>query len=92
MRGHRWGAALGALCFASPALAQTAVPEGFSLAGTARLRVEAIDGQARAGFDKADDLISLRTTLMAHYRDGPVRLVGELWDSRVYGDDRGTPI
>ncbi len=92
MRIHRCSAALSAICWAAPAFAQAASPEGFSLAGTTRLRVEAIDGQARAGFDKADDLINLRTTLMAQYRDGPVRLVAELWDSRVYGDDRGTPI
>jgi hypothetical protein len=92
MRIHHLGLAFGALCSTASVRAQTAVPEGFSLSGTARLRVEAIDGQARAGFDKADDLINLRTTLMAQYRDGPVRLVAELWDSRVYSDDRGTPV
>jgi hypothetical protein len=92
MRVHRWSAALSAICWAAPAFAQAGSPEGFSLVGTTRLRVEAIDGQARAGLDKADDLINLRTTLMAQYRDGPVRFVAELWDSRVYGDDRGTPI
>ncbi len=92
MRVHRWTAALSAICWAAPAFAQSASSEGFSLAGTTRLRAEAIDGQARAGFDKADDLINLRTTLIAQYRDGSVRFVAELWDSRVYGDDRGTPI
>lgn len=76
---------------ASPAAAQEAV-EGLSLSGTARLRVEAIDGQARAGFNTTDQLVNLRSTLMAQYRDDPIRLVAELWDSRVYGDDRGTPI
>jgi hypothetical protein len=91
MRIRHVGLALGALCSAASVRAQT-VPEGFSLSGTTRLRIEAIDGQARAGFDKADDLINLRTTLMAQYRDGPVRLVAELWDSRVYSDDRGTPV
>lgn len=75
-----------------PAVAQTAAREGFDLSGTSRLRVEAIDGQARAGFNEADELVNLRTTLMAQYRDGPVRLVAELWDSRIYGDDRGTPV
>lgn len=56
------------------------------------MRAEAVDGQARAGFNAADELLNLRTTLMAQYRDGPVRLVAELWDSRVYGDEHGTPV
>lgn len=91
MRACWWIAALGTLCCAMPAAAQTAA-DGFDLSGTTRLRVEAIDGQARAGFNEADELVNLRTTLMAQYRDGPVRYVAELWDSRVYGDDRGTPV
>jgi hypothetical protein len=92
MRARWWTAALGTLCCLTPAAAQTAAADGFDLSGTTRLRVEAIDGQARAGFNDADELVNLRTTLMAQYRDGPVRLVAELWDSRVYGDDRGTPV
>jgi len=55
------------------------------------VRAEAVDGQARAGFNAADELLNLRTKLMAQYRDGPVRLVAELWDSR-YGDEHGTPV
>lgn len=86
------GVAIGAVLVAAPAAAQTAGKQGIDLSGTSRLRIEAIDGQARAGFDKADDLINLRTTLMAQVRNGPVRLVAELWDSRVYGDDAGTPV
>jgi hypothetical protein len=62
------------------------------LGGTTRLRAEAIGGQARAGFDKAYELINLRTTLVAQYRDGAVRVLAELWDSRGFGDDGGTPI
>ncbi|ATY33896.1 alginate export family protein [Sphingomonas psychrotolerans] len=79
--------ALGASGIAAPAAAQD-----LSLSGTARLRYEAIDGQARAGFNTADDLVNLRTILLAEYKHGPVRLVAELWDSRVYGGDDGTPI
>ncbi len=90
MRAHRWNVALTALCWAIPAAAQQ-VPEGWSLSGTTRLRVEAIDGQARAGFNSADELINLRTTLLAQYREGPVRIVAELWDSRIWGDGGGTP-
>ncbi|MCP3734640.1 alginate export family protein [Sphingomonas sp. RP10(2022)] len=69
-----------------PAMAQV------SVSGTTRLRVETIDGQARAGFNASDTLLNLRTTLAAQYEDGPVKVVGELWDSRVYGDNAGTPL
>jgi hypothetical protein len=89
--GWRPAALVAAFC-AAPAAAQNAAPEGFDFSGTARLRVEAIDGQARTGFNEADELVNLRTTLLAQYNDGPVRLVAELWDSRTYGDDRGTPV
>lgn len=85
--------ALAALPLAAPAAAQDrAADQGLSISGTSRLRYEAIDGQARTGFNESDDLVNLRTTLMAEYRDGPVHVVGELWDSRVYGGDKGTPI
>lgn len=66
--------------------------EGFRLSGTSRLRYEAIDGQPRAGFNEADDLVNLRTTFLAEYRSDGVRVAAELWDSRVYGGDAGTPI
>lgn len=78
------------LCPASGA--QTPSDQGFSLSGTTRLRVEAIDGQARAGVNTSDRLVNLRTTVMAQYREGPLRAVAELWDSRVYGDNPGTPL
>ncbi len=81
-----------AIAGAVPARGQTPPADGFSVSGTTRLRVEAIDGQARAGFNTADQLVNLRSTLMAQVREGPVRAVAELWDSRVWGDDAGTPI
>jgi hypothetical protein len=63
-----------------------------TLSGTMRLRYEAIDGQPRAGFNKSDDLFNMRTTLRAQYDTKPVTLVAELWDSRVYGGNRRTPV
>jgi hypothetical protein len=72
--------------------AQTVPPQGFAISGTTRLRFEAIDGQARAGFNTADDLVSVRTTLLAQYTDGPIRVAVELWDSRAYGANAGTPL
>lgn len=71
---------------------QSSKPQPLKISATSRLRYEAIEGQPRAGFNETDDLVNLRTTLLAEYRDGPVRVVAELWDSRVYGGDRGTPI
>ncbi|HEX8555911.1 MAG TPA: alginate export family protein [Sphingomonas sp.] len=66
--------------------------EGLNLAATERVRLETIDGQARAGFRADDTLLNLRTTALAEYRDGPLTLAAELWDSRVYGGKSGSPI
>jgi hypothetical protein len=87
----RTSLALGIIGAAPEALAQDK-QDGFSISGTSRLRYEVIDGQARTGFNPSDDLVNLRTTLFADYRDGPVRVAAELWDSRVYGGDERTPI
>lgn len=89
-----WGAALCAAWLATPAAAQEAPSEAerFTLSGTTRLRYEAIEGQPRAGFATSDDLVNLRTTVLAQYEDGPVRVAAELWDSRAYGGRRNSPI
>ena len=76
-----------ALCAPTAALAGP-----LDLSGSVRLRYEAITNQPRIGFNRSDDLIDLRATLAAHYDTGPVTLVAELWDSRVYADDPGTPV
>ncbi|KQX19690.1 hypothetical protein ASD39_16105 [Sphingomonas sp. Root50] len=78
-----------ALAAASPALADDG---RLSLVGEMRLRAEAIDGQARAGFDSRDTLLSLRTRLRADYDAGAVRFGAEMFDSRAYGADPGTPL
>lgn len=83
--------------FALPAEAQTA-PESngaenpLSLSGSIRLRYEVIDGQPRIGFNESDDLFNIRTILAAEYDAGPIRFGAELYDSRVYGFDAGTPV
>lgn len=66
--------------------------ERLTASGSARVRYEALTGQFRPGFDKQDDLLSLRTTLFAQYDFGAVRLGGELYDSRAYDSDRGSPV
>ena len=78
------------VCIAAPAAAQQ--KEGFDLSGSIRVRHEAIENQPRAGFDRTDALVNLRTTLLASYREGPFTLAAELWDSRVWGEDPGTPV
>lgn len=84
-----------ALGSAGAARAQGVPPppaEGLALAASERVRYEAIDGQARAGFNTSDELVNFRTTLLARYQHGSVSVVGELWDSRVYGGNRRSPV
>lgn len=98
MSGFCRSASLSVLAFAgaavagvSPAQAQQA-EEGLTITGSVRLRYEAIDGQPRVGFNKSDDLVNLRTNILAEYRKADVRIGVELFDSRVWGDDAGTPV
>ena len=76
------------LALSSPAFAE----DGLTVTGSVRLRYESIDGQARTGFNDSDDLLNLRSIVGAEYRRGGFRIGGELYDSRVYGDDPGTPV
>ena len=73
-------------------MAQAQQTDGLKVSGSMRLRYEAVDGQVRPGFNKADGLTDLRTTLFAEYRQGPLRIGGEIYDSRAWGGNRGTPI
>lgn len=75
---------------ATPALAQDA--EGLDISGTMRIRYETITNQPRAGYNRNDELLNLRTTLLVKYQSGPFTVAGELWDSRVYGEDKGSPV
>jgi hypothetical protein len=86
------------LC-AWPAIAQAqsfsdAVSVGkIDISGSFRYRYETIDGQARAGFNSKDRLVSLRTTVLARYRvSDAVGVAVELYDSRTYGANRSTPL
>ncbi len=94
---------LPALAHAQSAIPQTApspwslheavgAPDHLKLRATFRSRVESIDGQARPGLNSSDTLLDLRSTLFAEYQAGPLRIGGEIYDSRAYGGDLGTPI
>jgi hypothetical protein len=66
--------------------------DGLTLSGNTRIRYETIDGQPRTGSNESDDLLNIRTILTGEYRTGQLKLGAELYDSRVYGGDAGTPI
>ena len=58
-----------------------------SIAASARLRVESVDGQFRPGAPANDTMVSLKTTVEAQYDTGPVQFGAELWDARAWGQD-----
>lgn len=84
--------AAGALVAVSSAAHAEEVKDGLSVSGSMRLRYEAIDGQARVGFNKSDDLVNLRANVLARYRRSDIEVAVELYDSRVWGDRTGTPV
>lgn len=63
-----------------------------TLSGTFRTRYESLDSQFRAGRDGGDQILVLRTTLLAALHQGPFTIAGELIDSRAFLDDTGTPL
>jgi len=84
-------AAAATLSATAPAAAQD-VPEGLSASGSVRLRYEAVGGQARAGFNDSDDLTELRTRLRLAWRHDALLGVVEVFDSRAWGANPGTPL
>ena len=66
--------------------------DGLVLTGSSRMRYEIIDGQARTGFDSHDSLLNVRSQIAAVYGAGRIRIGAELFDSRAYGADAGTPL
>lgn len=76
------------LLVSTPAYAE----DGLTLSANTRLRYETIEGQPRTGFNESDDLFNIRTIVTGEYRTGRLKLGAELYDSRAYGGDAGTPI
>ncbi|NKJ00479.1 alginate export family protein [Novosphingobium sp. SG707] len=66
--------------------------DGVQISGSIRARYETIEGQARAGVNASDQLPGLRTTLRAEWKHGPIQLVGEIYDSREWNANPGTPL
>ena len=79
---------------AAPWTLQSAIgdPDNFKISGSIRLRYEATDNQFRPSVDKSGDDFMIRSTLAAEYDAGPMKLGGELWDSRAYSLDPKSPI
>jgi len=67
-------------------------PDNLKLRASFRTRVESIDGQVRPNLNSSDTLLELRSTLFAEYQAGPLRFGAEVYDSRAYGGDPGTPV
>jgi len=82
------GAFIGLMCWSAQAQAE----DGVQISGSIRARFEAIEGQARAGVNASDQLPGLRTTLRADWKHGPIQLVGEIYDSREWNANPGTPL
>lgn len=72
--------------------AGAAMAQDCDYGGSVRLRHETVQNQPRAGLLQNEQVVNLRTTLSATCRSGPVRFVGELYDSRVYGDEPGSAV
>lgn len=67
-------------------------PEGLEVSGSVRVRYEALANQFRPGLDEDDDLITIQTRIAAEYDSGPIRIGGELIDSRAYDADAGSSV
>lgn len=63
-----------------------------ALSGEARVRYETLDGQFRAGRNGSDQLLLMRTLLLAEAGFGPIDFGLELQDSRAYLGDGASPL
>lgn len=84
--------AAAALAPIAPVAAETSSENGFEISGSIRVRGDAVEGQFRPGKAEDDAILMLRTTLLTRFTANPVKLVAELFDARVYGQDPTTPI
>lgn len=81
-----------ALAGTTPLQSAIGNPDDFKLSGSIRVRHELLDGQPRVGLRSEDEQLALRTTLIAEYRSGALRIGGEMYDSRAYLDKPGSAI
>jgi len=67
-------------------------PDDFRLSSSVRLRYETLDGQPRANFRASEEMLALRSTLLAEYDAGTVRIGAELYDSRAWLSGPGSVV
>jgi hypothetical protein len=67
-------------------------PDNLKIDASIRARYETLGNQFRPGLDKNDDLVTIRTDVFAEYDGGPIRIGGELMDSRAYFADSGSSV
>lgn len=79
----------GILGCGAPLSLLAAEASALKLSGGVRARYEALQGQFRPGLPDGDEIVVLRSSLVADWSRGGWRLLGELSDSRAYltGDD-----
>ena len=86
-------APLGAMAEVSePWRLRQALAQWLNLSGTHRTRYETLDSQFRAGRNGSDQVLVVRTSVMAEFHRGDFAIAGEWMDSRAALDDAGTPI
>lgn len=73
---------------ASPVFAE----DDLTFSASTRVRYETIANQPRLGFDRSDDLLNVRTIVTGEYRRNGFRIGAELYDSRAYDSNPGTPV
>ena len=69
---------------AAPLQDAIGAPDGLTLKGSYRSRLEAIDGQFRPTGPENDFMWSMRTQILAEYDAGPIRFGAEVIDARAY--------
>ena len=67
-------------------------PDGLTIGVSIRTRYEAIENQFRPGLAQSSDALLLQTSLHVEQDTGPVRIGGEILDSRAYGGDTGSSL
>lgn len=62
------------------------------LSGSIRVRYESLDGQYRPGLEAKDNVLALRSNLLAEWTSGHWKLVGDISDSRAYDSDKTSSV
>jgi hypothetical protein len=67
-------------------------PDDLKISASIRARFETLHNQFRPGLDRNDDLLTFQTDIAVEYDGGPIRIGGELIDSRAYDGGPGSAV